>query len=181
VDRHLVPTKVVPNFASKNEYICLFEINESCVQPWWAPLPLLCCIFEMSQDEQRVQRASARKPKLCVRDLVVFGYEPQICIIRWIIKTRQAVKNQFICYWRKGTTLISVAVRFHTPKKQTINGIRRVAGLVWNQLLTRILINGRDSFNTTRSSQLLGKLHRYVCLWGASEQKLGKSLKPKRA
>jgi hypothetical protein len=33
VDRHLVLTKVVPQFASGNGVICLFEINEGCVQP----------------------------------------------------------------------------------------------------------------------------------------------------
>ena len=58
VDGRLFLTKVVPHFASGNGVICLFEINEGCVQPWWAPLPLLCCIFKMLQYKQRVQRAS---------------------------------------------------------------------------------------------------------------------------
>ena len=33
MDRHLVLTKVVPHFAFENGVICLFEINEGCVQP----------------------------------------------------------------------------------------------------------------------------------------------------
>jgi len=30
---HLVLTKLVPQFASGNGVICLFKINEGCVQP----------------------------------------------------------------------------------------------------------------------------------------------------
>jgi hypothetical protein len=45
VGGHLVLTRVVPHFASGNGVRRLFEINKGCVQQWWSPVHLLCCIY----------------------------------------------------------------------------------------------------------------------------------------
>ena len=95
----------------------------------------------------------------------------------------------------KGVTLVPSTVKLLHRKKERKKSMKtkRVAGLACNRLLMRVDnstgkgTSSMDKFSSKvhRVHMELGdkvRLHRYICLWRASERKLGKKpvTKPKK-